>query len=152
MSHWKKLSDHSCEYNQKLLLAEREAMACQSETAQKQCQLLLNTMRINSRFALQITKADAPLPHAKEVKVQAGGLYGLQQYLKHKNTADTKELSDDKLKFINNSSQPISNIYKTITIAIERFAQIKDFPYNEIVKAIIHFTIPSRKRKKTTKE
>jgi len=138
----------NCEYNQKLLLAEREAMACQSESAQKQCLLLLNTMRQNARFALQITKADAPLPHSKEVKVQAGGLYGLQQYLKHKNTAETEELSDDKLKFDNENNQPINNINQTVKTALDRFGQIKDFPYNEIVKAIIHFTIPSRKRRK----
>ena len=138
----------NCEYNQKLFLAEREAMACQSEVAQKQCQLLLNTMRKNARFALQITKADAPLPHSKEVKVQAGGLYGLQQYLQHKNTADTGELSDDKLKFDNHSSQPIKNIYQTLKTALDKFGNIKNFPYSEIVKSIIHFTIPSRKRKK----
>lgn len=137
-----------CEHSQKLLLAEREAMACQSETAQKQCQLLLNTMRQNARFALQLTQADAPLPHAKEIKVQAGGLYGLQQYLKHKNTAKTEELSDNKLKFNTDSNQPIKNIYKTVAAAMDKFGQIKDFPYNEIVKAIIHFTIPARKRKK----
>jgi hypothetical protein len=138
----------NCEFNQKLLLAEREAMACQSEAAQKNCHLLLNTMRKNARFALQMTKTDSPLPHSKEVKVQAGGLYGLQQYLNHKNTAETEELSDDKLKFDNNASQPIKNIYKTVSDALDKFVQIKDFPYNEIVKAIIHFTIPSRKRKK----
>ncbi|MFK5891856.1 MAG: hypothetical protein QM504_01385 [Pseudomonadota bacterium] len=138
----------NCEFNQKLLLAEREAMACQSATAQKNCQLLLNTIRQNARFALQITKADSPLPHAKEIKVQAGGLFGLQQYLEHKNTALTEALSDEKLKFDNDSSQPIKNIHKTVSDALDKFIEIKYFPYNEIVKAIIHFTLPSRKRKK----
>jgi hypothetical protein len=104
-------------------------------------------MRQNARFALQITKADAPLAHSKEIKVQAGGLYGLQQYLDHKNAANTEELGDDTLKFDSESSQPIKNIYQTVKVALDRFGLIKDFPYNEIVKTIKHFIIPSRKRK-----
>jgi hypothetical protein len=137
-----------CEHSQKLLLAEREAMSCQSEPAQKQCQLLLNSIRQNARFSLQITQANEPLPHSKELKVQAGGLYGLQQYLEYKDTADIGELSDDKLKFDNSSSQPIKNIYATITQALEKFNHIKYLPYNEIVKAIKHFELPKRKKRK----
>ncbi|MFK5984147.1 MAG: hypothetical protein QM479_01800 [Pseudomonadota bacterium] len=137
-----------CEFNQKLLLAEREAMACQSKAAQKSCIELLDTMRKNARFALQITAANAPLPHAKEIRVQAGGLYGLQQFLNHKNTAKTKELSEIKLKFTANNSPPITNISETISLALEQFYQIENFPFNEIVKAIKHFELPSRKRKK----
>ncbi len=138
----------SCEYSQKLLLAEREAMSCQSETAQKNCSYLLNSIRQNARFSLQLTSANTPLPHAQEIKVQAGGLYGLQQYLQHKNTAETKDLIDEKLKFNTANNQPIKNIYQTISLALQQFKEIKKFPYNEMVKAIKHFEIPSRKRKK----
>lgn len=142
-----------CQYSQKLLLAEREAMSCQSTDAQKQCLLLLNSMRQNARFSLQITQANEPLPHAKELKVQAGGLYGLQQYLEYKDTADTEKLIDDKLKFASTTddstvNQPIKNIYQTIRLALEKFNHIKYLPYSEIVKAIKHFELPSRKRKR----
>ena len=137
-----------CEYCHKHYLAEREAMACQAKNAQQNCQQLLNTMRKNARFALKITSADEPLPHSKELKVQVGGLYGLQQYLNYSNTADTEELSDDKLRFDNNSTAPITNIHKTVTEALLKFGEIKNFPFNEIVKAIIHFSLPSRRKKK----
>ena len=137
----------NCEHKQKIFLAEREAMSCRSKLAQLNCQLVLNGLRHNARFALQITSAEEPLPHSKELKVQAGGLYGLQQYLNNNDTADTSILSDDSLRF-DSSSTPINNIYETISQAKEIFGDIKDFPYDEIVKAIIHFNVRTRKKKK----
>ena len=137
-----------CEYSKKLLLAEREAMACSSKEAQPKCLSLLNTMRKNARFALQVTKASEPLPHSKELKVQAGGLFGLQQYLNQKDTAAIEQLSEDQFRFDNPSNQPIKNIQQTIAAAIKEFGEIKQFPYTEIVKAILHFERPSRRNKK----
>ena len=136
----------SCEQAQKLLLAERETMSCLSSSGQKNCQLLLNISRQKARFSLQITQANAPLPHAKELKVQAGSLYGLQQYLLHKDTSQTTELNDEKLKFDNKTSQPIPNIIKTINAALKQFNQIELFPYEQMIKSIMHFTLPTRRR------
>ena len=68
--------------------------------------------------------------------------------MQYKDTADTGELSDDSLKFNNTTSQPIKNIYNTVSLALEKFNQIKYLPYTEIVKAIKHFEIPTRRRKK----
>jgi len=138
----------SCEHCEKLFLAEREAMACQSAPAQKNCLSLLNTMRKNARFVLQMSSADSPLPHTKEIKVQAGGLYALQQYLENKETAQIENLIDDKTKFNDNHSQPIKNIFATVSKAVEQFKAIKNFPYDEIVKAINLFTLPTRKSKR----
>ncbi len=140
-----------CEHNQKILLAEREAMACKHKPAQEQCQLLLDRMRQNARFSLQLTQANQPLPHAKEVKVQVGGLFGLQQYLAHADPSQTEILTDDKLKFDNENSQPIPNIYAILQAALNEFEEIEKFPYNEMVIAINHFNIPPRKRKKRKK-
>ena len=137
-----------CEYSKKLLLAEREAMACTSKEAQPKCISLLNTMRKNARFALQVTKANEPLAHAKELKVQAGGLFGLQQYLTHKDTAAIEALSEDQFRFDNPANQPIKNIHHTVAEAITEFGEIKLFPYTEIVKAILHFKRPPRRKSK----
>ena len=137
-----------CQYSQKLYLAEREAMSCQSSPAQKNCLLLLNEMREKARFSLQITQADAPLPHSKELRVQAGGMYGLQQYLDNKDTADTKELNNDKLRFDGNVTPPVKNIHQTITDALAAYGDIDKFPFDEIVKTINIFNIPSRKKRR----
>lgn len=137
-----------CVYSKKLLLAEREAMACTSKEAQPICLSLLNTMRNNARFALQVTKANEPLPHSKELKVQAGGLFGLQQYLIQKDTAEIEQLNEDQFRFDNPSNNPIKNIHQTVAEAIKEFGEIKHFPYTQMVKAVLHFERPSRRNKK----
>lgn len=137
-----------CLYSHKLLLAEREAMSCQSTPAQKTCQAFLNHMREKSRFTLQVTQANAPLPHKKELRVQTGGLYGLQQYLNNKDTADTSELNDDHRRFDPRLGPPIKDIQQTLKEAKAKFGSISNFPFNEIVKTISLFNIRSRKKKK----
>lgn len=137
-----------CQYAEKLLLAEREAMACHSESAQKQCLILLDELRKNARFSLQRTQMDGPLPHAQEIKIQAGGIFGLQQALKQKDTANIEHLHDEHLKFDNDKTRPIENVYQVIIEGIKRFGSISQFPYGEIVKSIIHFQIPKRSRRK----
>jgi len=128
-----------------LVVAEREAMACQSSQAQMQCLLLLNEIRQKSRFALRITKMDGPLPHAQEIKVQAGGIFGLQQALREENTADTTDLSNDNLRFDEKNNKPIRNIFQIVEQGMEKFGDITAFPYSEVVKSILHFSLPKRR-------
>ncbi len=138
-----------CEQAEKLFLAEREAFSCKNAVAQQQCLRLLDNLRSNSRFALQITQADGPLPHAKEIKVQVGGLFGLQQLLANKNLTNTDILNDDDAKFGEQGQQqaPIENIYATINETVAQYEGLDGIPYNEVVKSIINFKLPERKRR-----
>jgi hypothetical protein len=140
----------NCVEARKLFLAEREAYACNSESAQKQCLELLERLRSNARFALQITQVDGQLPHAKEIKVQVGGLFGLQQLLANENPTQTDILLDDDAKFGEKAQQhaPIENILATINAAVAQFHDLDSIAYNEVVKSIINFKLPERKRKK----
>ncbi|MCU7834901.1 MAG: hypothetical protein KZQ83_06545 [gamma proteobacterium symbiont of Taylorina sp.] len=142
-----------CEQAEKLFLAEREAYACQSKHQQSLCLELLEQLRSNARFALQITRADGQLPHAKEIKVQAGGLFGLQQLLDNKSLVQTEILTDDDAKFGEQSLQhaPIKNVCATVNQALEKYQNLTTIPYNEIVKSIINFKLPERKRKSRKK-
>ncbi|MCP4271321.1 MAG: hypothetical protein GY781_05055 [Gammaproteobacteria bacterium] len=137
-----------CEHKKKLLLAEREAASCGLKNAQVNCQLLLNTMRDNARFALQITQANEPLPHSKELKVQAGGLFGLQQLLESKSTPDFDELFESKKRYDENYGPPITNIHQTMSGAIKKYGQVKNFPFKEIIKTVLRFNLPSRRKKR----
>lgn len=139
-----------CEQAKKLFLAEREAFACDSEDAQHQCFKVLEYLRSNARFALQMTQVDGPLPHAKEIKVQVGGLFGLQQLLSHQNLTQTEVLNDDDAKFGDQSQEhaPIENVFAVVNEAITEYKTLDSIPYNELVKAIVNFKIPERKRKK----
>lgn len=70
-----------CHLAQRLNIGEREGVACSKSTAQQRCCRLLELLRHKAIFSLGLTRLDGPLPHAKEVKVQTGGLLGLQQLL-----------------------------------------------------------------------
>ncbi|MDH3832480.1 MAG: hypothetical protein OEU78_09060 [Gammaproteobacteria bacterium] len=113
----------SCEKSCRFHLADREGIACKSATANVLCGELLNQMRSNARFALHLTSADGPLPHAREIKVQTGGLLGLQGLLHpEKSAADS-----------------IENAIGLIDLAISRFGRLEALPYDVIVQAIVRF-------------
>lgn len=140
----------NCAQASKLLLAEREAFACDSQEAQQQCLQLLENLRSNARFALQVTQITGPLPHAKEIKVQVGGLFGLQQLLSEKNLTDTEILNDDDAKFgeLSQKQAPIENVFATVNQVVKQYKDLEAIPYNEIVKSIMNFKLPERKRRK----
>ena len=71
----------NCSQSRRFNLANREGVACKSEAGNLLCNDLLNIMRQKARFSLHVTHATSPLPHAKEIKVQVGGLLGLQKLL-----------------------------------------------------------------------
>ena len=133
---------------EKRLLAEREAINCDSERCQFRCQKFLDTLRQKARFSLQETKADSPLPHSKEIKVQAAGIYGLQLQLDGKDPTDIDSLTNFQNRF-NEVSKPIANINQTINDAMTTFGDEDDIPYADIIKTILRFNI--RKRRKRDK-
>jgi len=113
----------TCEQAQRFHLADREGIACKSAEGNALCAELLNSMRHNARFALHLTRADAPLPHAKEIKVQTGGLLGLQALL-HPEKAQ---------------QQNIDNVLGLIRLATQRFGKLAELPYDGIIQAIVRF-------------
>jgi hypothetical protein len=113
----------SCEKSMRFHLADREGIACKSASGNALCIELLNTMRRNARFALHLTSADAPLPHAKEIKVQTGGLLGLQGLL-----------HPDKAEATN-----IDNVIGLIDRSVQQYGRLQDLPYAAIVQAIVRF-------------
>jgi len=119
-----------CEQKQRFNLATREAMGCRSVAALANCTEYLNTMREKARFALRVTLIDGPMPHNKELQVQAGGCLQLQKQL-------FPERADH---------QTTDNIYELVNAALLEFAAIDNFPYGEMVKGIV--TYQSRKRKR----
>lgn len=120
----------NCRYAQRFNLADREGVACRETQAAALCQTTLKHMRDNALFALKLTRIDGPLPHAKEIKVQTGGLYGLQQIL-------------GKAE----SNVPIADIIDLLQTAITQYGDIQALPYAEIARSIVQFEGRTRKRK-----
>ena len=112
-----------CVLSARFNLADREGVACKSDEGNALCIELLDAMRRNARFSLHLTHADGPLPHAKEIRVQIGGLLGLQKLLHPDRAQDST----------------VSNIHGLACEALERYAQIENLPYDQIVQAIASF-------------
>jgi hypothetical protein len=121
-----------CALKHRFLIATREGVACRSETALVNCTLLLNTLRNNARFALKLVVVDGPVPHNKELRVQAGGLLGLQ-----------KMTQPDKTK----QTETVLNIHQTIEAALLEYGSIDSLPYSLLIKDITAYKV----RKKRTK-
>jgi hypothetical protein len=120
-----------CEYAHRFNLADREGVGCTKQAAHERCSVLLTNLRNNARFALKQTKLDEPLPHAKEIKVQTGGLLGLRSVL-------TGQEQTEK----------IENIYRLVQQAIDKYGDLGSLPYEEITRSIVTFEGRSRRRAK----
>lgn len=109
----------ACSKAEKHLLAERETINCTSVAAQARCQELKSILRNQSAFALRITSANAPLPHAKELRIQCGGLKGLQKSV--------------------TGPDDVTDVTGLIDAALARYGTLETFPYSEIVQSVVHF-------------
>ena len=113
----------SCSKSTRFHLADREGIACKSASGNALCTELLARMRSNARFALHMTHADGPLPHAKEIRVQTGGLLGLQALI-HPYLAEQTNVAD---------------IISTLDAALQRYGDLESLPYELIVQGIVKF-------------
>jgi hypothetical protein len=113
----------NCSQSARFHLADREGVACESDSGNALCIALLDAMRRKARFSLHVTHADGPLPHAKEIRVQIGGLLGLRKLL-HPELAP---------------AEPVQNIHGLATEALNRYGRIEDLPYELIVQTLVRF-------------
>jgi hypothetical protein len=112
-----------CENLIKHNIAEREAAGCMSEKCQEECKVFLGHLRRNAAFVLKVTATSGPLPHAKELKAQCGGLIGLQLILNPGYDQNSK----------------IENIYGMIREATSKYHSVEQIPFQEINKYIAQF-------------
>ncbi len=132
-STFKKVNDSPCAFNkailrrccacgrsEKLFIAERETIGCKSPGAQQRCAELLKTLHEKSVFVLQLTHPEQTLPHNKELKVQCGGLLGLQ------GVVDGEGASTEK----------VADIHQLIDLALERYGSLERFPFSQMVQTV----------------
>jgi len=107
-------------------LAERVGVACNSGAAQQQCRSFLSIMQDKSVFALQLTpSADGKLPHAKKIKIQCGGINGLQM--------------------LDGATQMDKDVNQLLNHAFEQYGEMEQLPYEEIMRSVV--TFEGRKRR-----
>jgi hypothetical protein len=72
-------------------------------------------LRRSFSFALGTLRVDTPLPHAQEMRVQCGGLKGLQDTL--------------------SGSAEVENVDQLLQSALRQWGEIEDIPYSDVVHA-----------------
>lgn len=120
-----------CVCSTRFYLADREGISCDSEKAHQFCRRFIALLRENAKFALRVTSLEGELPHAKEIKVQNGGLLGLQRVLRPDLPADT-----------------VSDVAGLVSRGNQIYGSPEQFPYREIVKSVVSFEARKRPRSK----
>jgi len=110
----------SCENLHKINIAEREAASCTDPGAQINCVTLLDLLHENARFALHLTHMAGNLPHGKEIKVQCGGIRGIQMALPESEPA----------------REGLANIHRVVSAAMAEFGHLGKLPFSSIVQSI----------------
>lgn len=119
-----------CHLARRLNIGEREGVACSLGVAQQRCNQLLEQLRSNALFALGLTRIDGQLPHAKEVKVQTGGLIGLQQLFSPDTAIDAV----------------IEDIHQLLEQANTIYPDLTALPYATLARTIVKFEGRPRKK------
>jgi hypothetical protein len=114
-----------CERSRKLNLAEREAIACGDSTVREHCLTFYQGLHENAQFALKVDP-DAPWPFGKEIRAQCGGVRGLATAM--------DEPGDET-----------TDVAATVLKGNERFGNCGEFPYSEIMRAVVHYE-PRKRR------
>lgn len=114
-----------CTRAKKLNLAEREAIACGDASVHPHCLAFYDALHENAQFALK-ADAGAPWPFGKEIRAQCGGTRGLAAALDCP-ADDTTDVAD------------------TVLRGLAARGRIEDFPYSEIMRAVVHYE-PRKRR------
>ena len=104
----------ACSKEEKRNIAEREVVACNDKEALGHCIALRDLLRHNFTFALGKSHIDGPLPHAQEMRMQCGGLKGLQ--------------------FSVDASDEVRDVSALVAMAQHKFGELADLPYSLIVQ------------------
>jgi len=110
----------ACSLAHKFCIAEREGVHCGSDPAQADCMELLDLLRRQARFALKTTDDRAALPHAKAMRIQVGGLRGIESVLHPEEPVPAR----------------IADIRRTVESAIATFGSLERLPFHEIIKQV----------------
>jgi hypothetical protein len=121
----------ACVYSTRFYLADREGVCCDSQQLHQRCVCFISLLREKARFALRVTSVAPQLPHAKEIKVQNGGLLGLQRIVR-------PGLATDR----------VNDIAGLLAKALQTCGTLERLPYPDIIKAIVSFEGRKRPRSK----
>ena len=104
----------ACSKAEKHNIAEREVVACSCAVAHERCIALRDLLRHNFTFALGKLHIEGPLPHAKEMRMQCGGLRGIQ--------------------FLLDGNDEVHDVSELLTMTEQRYGELAELPFSQIVQ------------------
>ena len=117
----------NCSRSVRFNLADREGVSCNSGAAQARCQQVLQTLRENSRFVLQVNAVEERLSHNADIKIQNGGMKGIANLI---DANDVDERDIDTL---------LDNV-------IQQYKSIETLPYQAVVREISSYQVRRRRK------
>lgn len=120
-----------CPLSKRLCVGEREAVECTSPEALSLCQSFLDTLRTKARFALKRQTEQAALPQITKVRLQIGGLHGLQRICH----------PDARLPML------ITDIHGLIEASLNQYPDLDSLPWSLIIQEIANYR-DSKKRQR----
>ena len=104
-----------CKRSERVQIAEREVVTCQTQASLSRCTSLHDHLRHGFAFALKNLHENATLSHAQEMRVQCGGLLGLQHVF--------------------NGRAEVENVDVLLENALLQWGELSAIPYSEVVHA-----------------
>lgn len=120
-----------CSKAQQFRLADRIGYGCASETAQRQCSVFIEHLRKQTRFVFKLNEISGPLPHNKEIRVQNGGMLGLQKLIQGDVVAGNVE-----------------DIYQLLQDVVREYGDIDKLPYNLLMQSVMAYKARPKRREK----
>lgn len=120
----------ACEYARVADRCSGKMTCTQANERRDTCLQLVQLLKANARFTLNLSDTDAQINHAQAMKIKCGGILGMQ-----------RKLMPD--------SDETPSIVNIINQAQEQFGSIDAFPYGEIIRDISSFSHRRPNREKS---
>jgi len=118
----------NCSKAERFCIAEREGVHCLSEEGQARCLDALSILRDHATFALR-ELTEGKLPHGKAMRVQIGGMRGLN-------------------KLLNGDDTQVPDVDAILQAAIQRWGSLEQLPFSEIMPSIAAYKGKKRARRR----
>jgi hypothetical protein len=118
----------NCSKAERFCIAEREGVHCLSEEGQARCLDALSILRDHATFALR-ELTEGKLPHGKAMRVQIGGMRGLN-------------------KLLNGDDTQVPDVDAILQAAIQRWGSLEQLPFSEIMPSIAAYKGKTRARRR----
>jgi len=122
-----------CENAVRRVAAVQSSIACGDQAAQLRCRALFGDLLAASRFTLRVDGPSDSIPNGKLIRLQAGGLFGVQRLLN--DSSMEREHADG-----------LENIHGLLDRAQARFGSLHDLPFDRVVRGITAYRVKRRRR------